>query len=366
MPKIRILVVDDSVVVRRMVTNVLSSESNLEVVGTAPNGRIALAKITQVNPDLIVLDVEMPDMDGLETLAAIRKTYPQLPVIMFSAITERGAVATLDALALGANDYVTKPAQLGSKEAASQYIRNQLIPKIHIFCSPSVVNQTHLVSSSLRPALSRSHLKSRDWAKYTVAGDRPLVEILAIGVSTGGPNALATLLSALPAKLPIPVVIVQHMPPVFTKRLAERLTTQCQIRVDEGKTGDILQAGRAWLAPGDYHMIVERDGTKVRLRTHQAPPENSCRPAVDVLFRSVAKTYQGGVLAIVLTGMGQDGLHGCECIREAGGQVLVQDEASSVVWGMPGIVANAGLANKVLPLNQMANDIIRRVKQSVK
>ncbi len=380
MPKIRILVVDDSVVVRRMLTNVLSSESTLEVVGTAPNGRIALAKITQVNPDLIVLDVEMPDMDGLETLAAIRQTYPQLPVIMFSAITERGAVATLDALALGANDYVTKPAQLGSKKAAFQYIRNQLIPKIQVFCSPLVVNQTKLVSSSLRPALSRSRrdplrgagsasasprspLKSRDWTKSTVAGDRPPVEILAIGVSTGGPNALATLLSALPAKLPIPVVIVQHMPPVFTKRLAERLTTQCQIRVDEGKTEDILQPGRAWLAPGDYHLIVERDGTQVRLRTHQAPPENSCRPAVDVLFRSVAKTYQGGVLAIVLTGMGQDGLHGCECIREAGGQVLVQDEASSVVWGMPGIVANAGLANKVLPLNQMANDIMRRVKE---
>ena len=199
-------------------------------------------------------------------------------------------------------------------------------------------------------------------AKSTRECDRHPVEILALGVSTGGPNALATLLSAFPANLPIPVVIVQHMPPVFTKRLAERLTSQCQIRVDEGKTGDILQPGRAWLAPGDYHMIVERDGTQVRLRTHQAPQENSCRPAVDVLFRSVARTYQGGVLAVVLTGMGQDGLHGCECIREVGGQVLVQDEASSVVWGMPGIVANAGLATRILPLNQMSSEIIRRVK----
>lgn len=187
------------------------------------------------------------------------------------------------------------------------------------------------------------------------------MEIIAIGVSTGGPNALATLLSAFPANFSVPVVIVQHMPPVFTKRLAERLTSQCQIRVDEGKMGDILQPGRAWIAPGDYHLIVERHGTEVRLRTHQAPPENSCRPAVDVLFRSVAKTYQAGVLAVVLTGMGQDGLHGCKCIREVGGQVLVQDQASSVVWGMPGIVADAGLATKILPLNQMSSEIIRLV-----
>lgn len=359
MPKTRILVVDDSVVVRRMVTQVLSSQPTLEVVGAASNGRIALAKISQVNPDLIVLDLEMPEMDGLETLAAIRKTHPQLPVIMFSALTERGAIATLDALALGANDYVTKPTQLGSKEAASQYIRSQLIPKIQIFCSPSIGNQTELVSSSLTDTVLRSQSAS---TSSRVATNFSKIEMIAIGVSTGGPNALTTLLSKFPADFPVPIAIVQHMPPVFTKRLAERLTSQCQIPVEEGKTGDILQPGTAWLAPGDYHMIVERDGTQVQLRTHQAPPENSCRPAVDVLFRSVAKVYQGGVLAIILTGMGQDGLHGCECIHEVGGQILVQDEASSVVWGMPGIVANAGIANKVLPLNQMASEIIRRVK----
>jgi len=349
MPKTRVLVVDDSVVVRRMVTNVLSSESTIEVVGAAPNGRIALAKLTQVNPDLIVLDLEMPEMDGLETLAAMRKTHPHLPVIMFSALTERGAIATLDALALGANDYVTKPALMGSKEAAFKYIRQQLIPKIKVFCSSPVAKQTKLVSSAQQ---IRSPLKA----------DIQPVEILAIGVSTGGPNALATLISALPANLSVPVVIVQHMPPVFTKRLAERLTSQGQMQVKEGKTGDILQPGQAWLAPGDYHMIVERYGTQIRLCNHQAPQENSCRPAVDVLFRSVAKIYQGGVLAVVLTGMGQDGLHGCQCIREVGGHILVQDESSSVVWGMPGIVANAGLATKILPLNQIANEIMRRIQ----
>ena len=363
MPKIRILIVDDSVVVRRMVTKVLSSAPTIEVVGAAANGRIALAKITQVNPDLILLDVEMPEMDGLETLTAIRKIYPQLPVIMFSSLTERGAIATLDALALGANDYVTKPAKLSNKEAAFEYIRQQLIPKINLFSSlPPVKKRTKLVSTSVGSALSPSQLEIRNSRKHTARGNVKPIEIIAIGGSTGGPNALYALLSEFPANFEVPIVIVQHMPPVFTKRLAERLTSKCQIRVEEGKTGDYLQPGQAWIAPGDYHLIVERDGTQVRLRTHQAPQENSCRPSVDVLFRSVARIYQDSVLAIVLTGMGQDGLHGCECIREVGGQILVQDEASSVVWGMPGIVANAGFADRVLPLDRMASEIIRRVK----
>lgn len=353
MLKIRILVVDDSVVVRRMLTNILSGDLTIEVVGTAPNGRIALAKITQVNPDLILLDVAMPEMDGLETLAAIRKTHPQLPVIMFSVLTKLAAMATLDALALGANDYVTKPAKMGSKEAVSQYIRRELIPKINLFHSSSVVERTKLISRSPSQRQSRSQLEKSN-----------PIKIIAIGGSTGGPEALYALLSELPANFQVPVLIVQHMPPVFTKLLAERLTAKCQIRVDEGKTGDLLEPGQVWIAPGDYHLIVERDGTKVRLRTNQAPPENSCRPSVDVLFRSVARIYQDAVLAIVLTGMGQDGLHGCECIREVGGQVLVQDKASSVVWGMPGIVANAGLADRILPLDRMASEIISKINSN--
>ena len=362
MPKIRILIVDDSVVVRRMLTNVLSDDPTMEVVGAAANGRIALAKIPQVNPDLIVLDVEMPDMDGLETLAAIRKTYVRLPVIMFSAVTERGAAATLEALCLGANDYATKPTQMGSKEAALQSIREQLIPKIKVFCSGIVPRGQRLVPSPTRqtPLLPKLQVSG---SFPGALRDRSRVEIVAIGVSTGGPNALSALLPAFPPNFPVPVVIVQHMPPVFTKRLAERLTSQSQLEVSEGYSGAILQPGQAWVAPGDYHMIVERDGTDVQLRIHQNPPENSCRPAVDVLFRSVAKIYEAGVLAVVLTGMGQDGLHGCECIREAGGQVLVQDEASSVVWGMPGMVANAGLAARILPLDQMAGEITRRVSK---
>ncbi len=353
MPKIRILVVDDSVLVRRMMSNMLSEDSALDVVGTAANGNIALAKIPQVNPDVIILDIEMPEMDGLETLAAIRKIYQHLPVIMFSALTERGAITTLDALALGATDYVTKPTNMSSKEAALEDIRQQLIPKIKAFCAGIVGKQRIAIRPPVAqipqlPTIPRS--------------DRSLVKIVAIGLSTGGPEALATLLPQFPANFPVPVVIVQHMPPVFTKRLAERLNQKCQIRVAEGTNGDILEAGKAWLAPGDFHMVVEREGTHVLIHTHQDPPENSCRPAVDVLFRSVVKTYGAGTLGVVLTGMGQDGLNGCQCIREAEGQILIQDEATSVVWGMPGMVAHAGLADQILPLNQLASAIISKVQ----
>jgi two-component system, chemotaxis family, protein-glutamate methylesterase/glutaminase len=189
------------------------------------------------------------------------------------------------------------------------------------------------------------------------------VEVVAIGVSTGGPNALAALLPQWPATLPVPIVLVQHMPPTFTKLLAERLAAKSALRISEGTLGQTLEPGHAWVAPGDFHMIVKQDAAAVRLHMHQGPQENSCRPAVDVLFRSVAETFGPHALAVVLTGMGQDGLRGCEAIREAGGQVLVQDEASSVVWGMPGFVARAGLADKVLPLDQLGVEILRRVEE---
>jgi len=356
MGKIRVLIVDDAVVVRRMLTEVLSSDPALEVVGAAANGRIALSKIPQVNPDIVTLDIEMPEMDGLQTLAAIRKTHPLLPVIMFSTETQRGAAATLDALRLGANDYVTKPANVGSIAEGIQRLRDQLIPKVKLFCGRS----GSLEIRGYTPQPVRTSC-STPTERVRPAGQR--VEVLAIGVSTGGPNALAKLLPALPADFPIPVVIVQHMPPVFTRLLSERLAAQSAIDVVEGTAGDALQAGKAWLAPGDFHMVVTKDPRGPRIRLNQGPPENSCRPAVDVLFRSVAEVYGPTALAVVLTGMGQDGLRGCECIREAGGQVLAQDEASSVVWGMPGFVARAGLADKVLPLDQVAADILNRVRK---
>ncbi len=189
------------------------------------------------------------------------------------------------------------------------------------------------------------------------------VDVVAIGVSTGGPQALATLLPQIPASFPVPIVLVQHMPAMFTKLLAERLSTQTALQVSEGVDGGMLTAGKAWIAPGDFHMTLARKGSSVCLRMHQGSPENSCRPAVDALFRSVAEVYGPHVLGVVLTGMGQDGLRGCEVIKESGGRIIVQDEASSIVWGMPGFVARAGLADAVLPLNRLAAEIVRCATQ---
>ncbi|MBD2353341.1 chemotaxis response regulator protein-glutamate methylesterase [Tolypothrix sp. FACHB-123] len=350
MLKIRVLVVDDAVVVRSRVSKILAEDPELEVVGVAANGRIALAKIPRLHPDVIVLDVEMPEMDGLQTLAAIRELYPKLPTIMFSTSTYTGAIATLEALSLGASDYATKPSNLGNVEASIQHIRAELIPKIKVFgVGTNLFSPGTTITNSIFSAVSKS---------------REQVDVVAIGVSTGGPNALAKILPALPADLPVPVLIVQHMPPMFTKLLAQRLDSQCQIHVHEAVSGAIIEPGQAWIAPGDFHMVVHRQDDIVRLGTNQAPPKNSCRPSVDILFESVAKVYSKKAIAVILTGMGQDGLDGCKCIREAGGQILAQDKATSVVWGMPSFVVNAGLANEVLPLELIAGKIIDRVRDN--
>ena len=349
--KIRVLIVDDAVVVRSRVSKILSTVPEIEVAGIAANGRIALAKIPQVNPDVIILDIEMPDMNGLETLAAIRETYPKLPVIMFSTFTIAGATATLEALSLGANDYATKPSNMVNVEAANQHILTELVPKIKLFGAvrgEGRVKRTYVYSSP----------------SPTPDSPPPTPSVLAIGVSAGGPNALAELLPALSADFPVPILIVQHMPPMFTKLLAERLASKCKIRVREATPGAVLEPGIAWIAPGDFHMMVERNGDTVQIATNQAPPENFCRPAVDVLFRSVAQVYGANSLVVVLTGMGQDGLRGCGHIHEVGGTIFVQDEASSVVWGMPGLVANAGLAERIIALDQMADVINLRFARS--
>jgi two-component system chemotaxis response regulator CheB len=350
MPKFRILVVDDAAVFRRLVSDELTSDPELEVVGTAANGRIALQKMTQVNPDLVILDLEMPEMGGLETLKELRKTYPRLPIIIFSALTERGAEATLDALALGASDYFTKPSNVGGLDASLRVVREELIPEIKALCSAR--------AKAAKPAAvpGGSALAPAKAPVRTGA-----VRVLSIGASTGGPNALAEVITHLPADFPVPILIVQHMPPMFTRLLSERLSARSSIHVEEASSGCVLQPGRAWIAPGDYHLIVVPDGTQYRLLVHQDPPENSCRPSVDVLLRSVAQTFGGDSLTAILTGMGQDGLRGCEAVREAGGQIVAQDEATSVVWGMPGYVARAGLADRVLPISMIAGDILKRV-----
>jgi two-component system, chemotaxis family, protein-glutamate methylesterase/glutaminase len=350
MTPIRILVVDDSVVIRKLLSDSLSSDPALEVVGTASDGRIALAKIPLLNPDLVTLDVEMPVMNGLEMLAELRKLYPKLPAIMFSTLTERGAAATLDALSLGASDYATKPSNTGSPAVAIEAIRSELIPKIKALCA--------------RPSPKLKSLPPpRPAVRVRVPANRR-VEIVAIGTSTGGPNALAEVLPRIPKDFPVPIVVVQHMPPIFTRMLAERLASRSEISVEEGSAGTVLAPGHSWIAPGNFHMTVVRTGMKWQLELNQGPPEHSCRPAVDALFRSVAAVYRANVLGVVMTGMGSDGVLGAQNIREAGGEVIIQDESSSVVWGMPGVVYAAGQADAVYPLDQLAPEITRRVQQS--
>jgi two-component system, chemotaxis family, protein-glutamate methylesterase/glutaminase len=358
MRKIRVLVVDDAVVVRKIVTDTLGGDPDIDVVATAANGRIALQKIPQVNPDILTLDIEMPEMDGLETLAEARKIYPHLPIIMFSTLTERGGAKTLEALSLGATDYVTKPANVGSVSVAMQRIRDELIPKIKMFCSKTAGLEapTSAVPKPGPKKIVRPAIRSPRTSLIQKA------DILAIGVSTGGPNALAELFPTLPGDLPVPIVLVQHMPPFFTKLLAERLTAKSPLEIQEGKDGEKLVPGKAWIAPGDFHMVLEKKADGVYIKTNQNPQENSCRPAVDPLFRSVVEIYGAKTLSVILTGMGQDGLIGCEHVKEAGGQVIVQDEESSVVWGMPGFVARAGLADEILPLNQIGQKIITKLK----
>ncbi|MGH8021511.1 MAG: protein-glutamate methylesterase/protein-glutamine glutaminase [Opitutaceae bacterium] len=366
MRKIRVLVVDDAVVVRKIVTEILTEDPDIEVVGVAANGRIALAKISQLSPDIVTLDVEMPEMDGIETLAALRKTHPKLPVIMFSTLTERGASATLDALSRGANDYVTKPANVGSVAAGLDRVRTDLLPKIKSLC-PGLGAGDPSYRGTRASGPAQGPFPAGKSAGADAKSRRPnppqRIDALVIGVSTGGPNALAAMLASFPASLAIPVLIVQHMPPMFTRMLAERLSATCSIPVTEAGDGEKLSAGRAWIAPGNFHMEVARSGPGVRIVTHQGPHENSCRPAVDVLFRSAVSVYGPHVLGVVLTGMGQDGYVGCQTIHGAGGQCLAQDEKSSVVWGMPGIVARSGLADAVLPLEEMAGEIVRRVQR---
>lgn len=355
---IRVLVVDDAVVIRKIVTGMLAEDPDIEVVGTAANGSIALSRIETLKPDVITLDVEMPEMDGIQTLKEIRKRGLRLPVIMFSTLTERGASATLDALTYGASDYVTKPANVGSVGAALNQIREQLIPKIKQFAGHGPALAPHRRPAP--PAVTSRPEPAPAPASAPRLSGMPLA--LAIGVSTGGPNALAELLPTLPGSLPVPVLITQHMPPVFTKLLADRLNSQCALSVKEAEEGDVLRAGCAYVAPGDFHMTVRRAGAQVIVSLTQSPPEHSCRPAVDVMLRSIVRVYGASTLAVILTGMGHDGLLACQDVKRAGGQVLAQDEASSVVWGMPGMVVKAGVADRVLALSEMGAEITRRLR----
>jgi two-component system chemotaxis response regulator CheB len=315
----------------------------------------------------------MPVMNGLATLRELRKRGHKMPVIMCSSLTQRGAQVTVEALASGASDYVAKPSGQSNREAAVRALGQELGPKIHALThqdgalgqgaaggARAVPGSPVLPGSPVFPGLGRPPLPAPLAQRPQAIQNSPTA--LVIGVSTGGPAALDVLLPALPANFPLPVMIVQHMPELFTKLLAERLDGRSKLRVREAAEGDAVRAGTIFIARGNWHMEIAaaaRGGTGPTLRLNQGPVENHCRPAVDVLFRSAAAVYGPGTLAVVLTGMGSDGLVGCRMIREHGGTVLAQDQASSTVWGMPGAVTLAGLAHRVLSLHDLAPEILR-------
>ncbi|MCB9889292.1 MAG: chemotaxis-specific protein-glutamate methyltransferase CheB [Planctomycetes bacterium] len=351
---LKVLLVDDSTVVRRVVSSALASEQDIKLE-VATNGQEGLDKIASWSPDLVLLDIEMPVMDGLTTLRELRKTNRTLPVIMFSTLTERGATMTLTALSAGASAYIAKPEGTASLNAAIHELRIALVEQIRSLCPRGGSTGTLVATSTASPPKPRTPARP--------LADRS-IDVIAIASSTGGPVALTSVLTKLPQNLNVPVLVVQHMPELFTGLLANSLDSKSPLSIAEGKDGALVDPGHVWLAPGGLHMEVRRNGAEVNLITHDGPKEQSVRPAADVMFRSIAEVYGGNVLAVVLTGMGRDGLAGCEAIAAAGGQIIVQDEATSVVWGMPGFVANAGLAEAILPIDSIADEIVRRTSHA--
>jgi two-component system chemotaxis response regulator CheB len=326
-------------------------------VGFAANGAVALVQEARLQPEVITMDIEMPEMDGLAAVRALRARGSKAAIIMCSTLTSRGASSAIEALMCGANDYVTKPSGSDSTDGMLDTLRLELIPKIKQF----FLRPQSPIPPSVRPAL----VKPKPVLPVSSASFTPEQRsIVVIGVSTGGPTALLDLLPRLPKTFPLPIAIVQHMPPIFTQQLAERLSAKSAIEVLEGREGMPLLPGRAVLAPGDFHMRLKKTASAVTVTLDQGERENSCRPAVDTLFRSVQQIYGGRSVGVILTGMGQDGLRGVADLRKDGAYIIAQDRASSVVWGMPGAVVEAGLADAVLSLNEVAPAILRLVPKS--
>lgn len=337
---IRVMVVDDSAVVRGLISNQLSSDPTIDVVCTAANGEIALRELARRTVDVVILDIEMPVMDGLTALPLILSACPGIKVIMVSTLTRRNAEISMKALQLGATDYVPKPESgLSSAEA----FKAELVAKVKAVSGKRNAPATPVPSPTFvrSPALS------------IVRAPRTRPTIIAIGSSTGGPPALNRFFEAVRGGIEQPILITQHMPATFTALLAEQLTRVGGRPCSEGRDGEPIQPGRCYVAPGGWHMVVARDGAIPVIRLNQEPPENFCRPAVDPMLRSIAAIYGSGALAIILTGMGSDGAKGCEAIAAAGGRFIAQDEPTSVVWGMPGAAAGTGLAAAILPLEDI-------------
>jgi two-component system chemotaxis response regulator CheB len=358
---LRVLAADDSAVMRSVLKTLFELHASrgdhalprMELCGVVRDGFEALEAVRTLSPDILLLDLEMPRMNGLEVLAKLRMQAPELPVIMCSAHTERGARSTLDALAHGAKDYVMKPGQQKDFAAALDSLMEQILPKIAALAGWGLAG-------------TETREPTRPTAPGSSGEAQRQVEVVVIGVSTGGPSALETMLPMLPKGFAVPVLIVQHMPKLFTSALAARLDRICRIPVQQAQDGAAISPGEIWLAPGDSHMEVTPGADARRtpvVRLHHGPALNSCKPSVDYLFRSAAAMYGAATLALVMTGMGSDGLDGAKAVRAGGGTVLAQDEATSAVWGMPGRVVREGLADAVLALPALAGALTDRVQE---
>ncbi|MFA6236034.1 MAG: chemotaxis response regulator protein-glutamate methylesterase [Bacteriovorax sp.] len=343
--KILVLVVDDSAVIRGLWSKLIDGIVDMKVVGTAVNGAAALEFLKRNSVDIVILDLEMPEMDGLTALPIMLDRHPKIKVIIASALTTKGSEMAINALTLGASDYIAKPTSLSLSNGVKE-VSEELLKKIRI----------------LAPGESRKEINPIIKMPAMKITGKENFKALVIGTSTGGPNALAVVLKNLTSSFDLPIIIVQHMPAYFIVALAERINREtkrpCQVVVD----GDKIENGVIYIAPGDFHTVIEKSGNAISFKLNKEPAENFCRPAVDPLFRSAAKVYGPELLAVILTGMGEDGKRGCEEVQKVGGTIVAQDEASSVVWGMPGAVARAGLATAVLALGDIAHYVEKVVK----
>lgn len=355
---LRVLVVDDSILYRKIITELLAAIPGIEVVGSASNGEIALAKIEQLAPDLVTMDVEMPIMDGLTTLRQIKAKKQEVVVVMVSSHTKEGASVTVEALNLGAYDFITKPNE-SNPEKSRELLSQQFRPLLNNLITKQILRQTIRTMAAKAQELAPPAPRAA-----TALAPPQRIEVVAIGISTGGPNALAELLPRFPASLRVPIVIVQHMPKFFTGALAESLNSKSAIRVVEGEEGQPLLAGTAYIAPGGRQMkvVTGKEPPGYFLELTDDPPENHCLPSADYLFRSIARIYQGHALGVIMTGMGADGTLGLRLMKRQGAQVIAQDEASCVVYGMPLEAFKAGVTDVVCPLSEIAGEVMKRLR----
>ncbi len=364
---LRVMIVDDAVLYRKIVADVLAGCPGVEVVGTAANGRLALDRLAATGAECLVLDLNMPEMDGLEVLHEIRRRRLDVGAVMLSALTSEGAAETLAALEAGAFDFVLKPSGQNI-EANRAMLRSELASKLEAYRRRRSIQRLlrrAAPGDGQPPTAPSLHAVQKSAVGRRRLGPSEPVEVVAVGISTGGPPALAEMLPRLPGDLRVPVLIVQHMPPVFTRSLAEGLDRRCALPVREASDGQPLGPGQIWIAPGGRQMRVARSGDGVVLQITDDPPENNCRPSVDYLFRSVAEVYGPRAIGVIMTGMGNDGTAGCRSLKERGGWVVAQDAATCVVYGMPRGPIESGLADIVAPLGRIADEIRVLVNRGV-